>query len=343
MTREKSTQPSGTRENRSTSFSWPEWYAELSRFRDSNSLTSTWQLINTVIPYFFLWYLMILSIQRGYPYVFTLILILPASAFLVRIFILFHDCAHGAFYRSRRTNIFFGYLLGVLVFTSFEDWRFIHLRHHGTYANLDARGFGDIWTMTLTEYERSSSFKQLLYRVYRNPLVLVGLGALFNFLLHNRLPDVRARRKERIGVILTNLLLLAIALTAAKLISWKTYLLIQLPVLFLAGAAGIWLFYVQHQFKGGYWARKDAWVPLRAAMEGSSFFQLPTILRWFSGNIGYHHIHHLSPTIPNYQLKSCYDTIKPLQTIEPVSLRQSLSCFSLKLWDEDLRKMVDYP
>jgi acyl-lipid omega-6 desaturase (Delta-12 desaturase) len=343
MAMEKSNRPSVSRDKKEADFRWPEWYAELLRFRDPQSLTSTWQLINTIIPYFLLWYLMILTIQSGYPYVFTLILTPLASAFLVRTFILFHDCAHGAFFRSRRANIFFGYLLGVLVFTSFEDWRFIHLKHHGTYANLDARGFGDIWTMTLTEYENSSSFKQLLYRLYRNPLVLVGLGALFNFLLHNRLPDFQARRKERIGVILTNLILLAIALSAAKIIGWRAYLLIQLPVLFLAGAAGIWLFYVQHQFEGGYWARKAEWEPLRAAMEGSSFFQLPTILAWFSGDIGYHHIHHLNPRIPNYQLKNCYDTITPLQSIQPVTLKQSLSCFGLKLWNESSQKMVSYP
>jgi omega-6 fatty acid desaturase (delta-12 desaturase) len=279
MTWEKPTQPSSSNRQKEARFSWPEWYTELTRFSDPQFSAATIQLINTLIPYCILWYLMILTIQLGYPYLFTIILILPASAFLVRIFILFHDCAHGSLFNSRPANIFFGYLLGVLVFTSFEDWRFIHLKHHGTYANLDARGFGDIWTMTLIEYETSSSLKRLLYRLYRNPLVLIGCGALFNFLLHNRLPDLRARRKERIGVILTNLLILAVALTAAKIIGWQTYLLIQLPVLLLAGAAGIWLFYIQHQFEGGYWARKEEWNPLRAAMEGSSFYQLPTILR----------------------------------------------------------------
>ena len=339
----ESSKPSNNNRKLKTGFRWPEWYRELSRFRKPSGLKSTWQLTNTVIPYCLLWYLMILSIQRGYPFIITILLFLPAAAFLVRIFILFHDCAHGAFYRSKRANMFFGYLLGVLVFTSFEDWRFIHLRHHGTYANLDARGFGDIWTMTLKEYENSPKFKRLLYRLYRSPWVLIGLGALFNFLLHNRIADLRAKRKERVGVILTNLLIVAVALTAAQVIGWSTYLLIQLPVLFLAGGAGIWLFYVQHQFVGGYWAKKKDWEPLRAAMEGSSYYKLPNVLRWFSGNIGYHHIHHLSPTIPNYRLKKCFDAIEPLQTIEPVTLSQSLSCFRLKLWDEELQKMVAFP
>ncbi|MFT5698999.1 MAG: omega-6 fatty acid desaturase (delta-12 desaturase) [Desulforhopalus sp.] len=238
---------------------------------------------------------------------------------------------------------FFGYLLGVLVFTSFEDWRFTHLRHHGTYANLDSRGFGDIWTMTLTEYKNSSTIKQLQYRLYRNPIVLVGMGAIFNFLFHNRIPDLRVKRKERMSVVLTNLLILAIALTAAQIIGWRAYILIQLPVLWLAGGAGIWLFYVQHQFDGGYWARKNDWEPLRAAMEGSSFYNLPVVMRWFSGNIGYHHIHHLNPKIPNYLLKRCYDSISELQAIEPLTIMASLTCYRLKLWDEDLQKMVNFP
>lgn len=322
---------------------WPGWHAELAGFRKSDNRKATWQLVNTLLPYGFLWYLMIATMKHGYSYGWTLLLAVPAAAFLVRIFILFHDCAHGSLFTSKRANVFFGYLLGVLVLTSFEDWRFIHLRHHGTYADLDARGFGDIWTMTLQEYQQISKLKQLQYRLYRNPLVLIGLGALFNFLLSNRLPDMRVRRKERLGVILTNLLILAVVLTAAKLIGWRIFLLIQLPVLWLAGGAGIWLFYVQHQFTGGYWARKQEWDPLRAAMEGSSYYQLPAILRWFSGNIGYHHVHHLSPTIPNYRLKKCYDSVAELRNIKPLTFSKSLSCFRLKLWDEDQQKMVNFP
>jgi omega-6 fatty acid desaturase (delta-12 desaturase) len=322
---------------------WPDWYPELKTFRGPDRLKATRQLMNTIVPYFCLWYLMVRSIQLGYSYILTLILALPAAAFLVRIFILFHDCVHGSFFRSKNANTFFGYFLGVLVFTSFEDWRFIHLRHHGTYANLDSRGFGDIWTMTLKEYESSSTMKRLQYRLYRNPIVLIVLGALFNFLLNNRLPDVRVKRKERMGVIFTNLLIVAVALAAARIIGWRAYLLIQLPVLWLAGGAGIWLFYVQHQFEGGYWARKSEWEPLRAAMEGSSFYKLPAVLRWFSGNIGYHHVHHLNPMIPNYHLKRCYDAVPALQAKAPLTIIKSLSCYRLKLWDEDLQKMVAFP
>jgi acyl-lipid omega-6 desaturase (Delta-12 desaturase) len=322
---------------------WPDWHQALKRFRDSSNLEATFQLLNTIVPYFALWYLMVRSIQLGYSYVWTAILAIPAAAFLVRLFILFHDCVHNSFFRSKKGNTFFGYFLGVLVFTSLEDWRFTHLRHHGTYANLDSRGFGDIWTMTLKEYENSSSIKQLRYRLYRNPIVLVGLGALFNFLLYNRIPDLRVKRKERVSVIFTNLLILAVALTAADIIGWRTYLMIQLPVLWLAGGAGIWLFYVQHQFEGGYWARKIEWDPLRAAMEGSSFYSLPTVLRWISGNIGYHHVHHLNPRIPNYHLEKCYDSIPELQAKVPLTIMKSFNCHRLKLWDEDLQKMVAFP
>ncbi|RJQ83932.1 MAG: fatty acid desaturase [Desulfobacteraceae bacterium] len=322
---------------------WPDWYAELAAFRNPSSRKAVWQLINTLVPYGCLWYLMIRSIQLDYPYALTLLLALPAGAFLVRIFILFHDCVHGSFFARQGANTFFGYLLGVLVFTSFEDWRFAHLRHHVTYANLDARGFGDIWTMTLAEYESSSRKKRLQYRLYRNPLVMIGLGALFTFFLANRLPKRKVRRKERVSVLFTNLLIVIVILAADRLFGWRTYLLIQLPVFWFAGAAGVWLFYVQHQFPGGYWARKGEWQPLRAAMQGSSFYQLPAVLRWFSSNIGYHHAHHLSPRIPNYRLKKCYDSVPALQTKAPLTIAKSLSCVGLNLWDEDRREMVAFP
>lgn len=320
----------------------PEWYRSLADFRHSDQGEAVWQLINTLVPYAGLWYLMIQSIHQGYPYFVCLGLAIVAAAFLVRIFILFHDCVHGSFFRSNRANTFWGYLLGILVFTPFSDWRYTHLRHHATCANLDERGIGDIWTMTISEYAASPKWVQWQYRFYRSPLVLIGLGAVFNFLLSNRLPTRKIKRKDRLGVILTNLLILAVFLAAARVMGWQTYLLIQLPVIWLAGAAGIWLFYVQHQFKGVYWARKSEWTPMRAAMEGSSFYKLPAVLRWFSGNIGYHHIHHLSPGIPNYHLKRCYESVPALQNRTPLTLLESLACLRLKMWDEAAHKMVAF-
>ena len=343
MVARESDKADGSGDRKNIRRAWPDWYPALGKFRNADSRKAAWQLVNTLIPYGGLWYLMIQSIQTGCPYALILLLAVPTAAFLVRIFILFHDCVHGSLFASRRANAFFGHFLGILVFTSFEDWRFTHLRHHTTYANLDARGFGDIWTMTLAEYERSSKKKQLQYRLYRNPVVLIGLGAVFTFMLSNRLPSRKVKRKEHMSVLFTNLLIVAVFLLAARVIGWRAYLLIQLPVLWLAGAAGIWLFYVQHQFPGGYWAHKGAWEPLRAAMEGSSFYRLPALLRWVSGNIGYHHIHHLNPRIPNYNLKNCYDAVPALQSRAPLTIVESLVCSRLKIWDESRQEMVAFP
>ena len=322
---------------------WPDRRPVLTDFRYSVTRKAIRQLMNTLVPYCCLWYLMIRSIQLGYSYALTMVFALPAAAFLVRIFILFHDCAHGSFIKPNYANTIFGYLLGTLVFTPFADWRFSHLRHHVTYANLDARGFGDIWTLTLKEYVALPKSSRLSYKLYRNPVVLIGLGPLFIFMLSNRLPNRKMKRKELMSVFYTNLLIFALFLVASHVIGWRTFLLIQLPVLWLAGMAGIWLFYVQHQFEGGYWARKSEWDPLRAAMEGSSFYDLPSVLRWFSSNIGYHHVHHLSPRIPNYHLKKCFDAIPALQAKIPLSIMKSFSFIRLKVWDEELQKMVAFP
>ncbi len=319
---------------------WPDLYHTLKIFRAANNLKATWQLINTVVPYFFLWYLTIRSIQLGYPYILTLFLTLAAAAFLVRMFVLFHDCVHYSLYKSKKTNTFIGHFLGVLFFTSFKTWRFTHLRHHGTYANLDARGFGDIWTMTKDEYENASSYKRLRYRLYRNPLVLFGFGAL---LLNRRPSYFMGKPKECINILFTFLLISAAAFTASRIMGWPIYFLIQLPVLWLAGGVGISLFYVHHQFEGGYWARKGDWTPLSAAMKGSSFLKLPAVLNWFSSNIGYHHIHHINPMIPNYRLKECYNAVPALQAKAPLTITNGWTCYRLKLWDEDLQKMVPFP
>lgn len=333
----------GREESKGNGRVWPEWHGQLAAYRQPDDRTALWQLGNTLLPYLTLWYLMVRSIEQNYPALVTMALAVLAAAFLVRLFILFHDCVHGALFKARWANNVVGYLCGVLVFTSFEDWRFSHLRHHVSYANLDARGYGDIWTMTLGEYQDSSAWTRLLYRLYRNPVVLFGLGAIFTFNLGHRLPTRKVRRAERMSVLFTNLLIVAVALVAARLMGWRTYLTIQLPVLWLAGVAGIWLFYVQHQFPGVYWARKGDWDPLRAALQGSSFYRLPALLRWFSGAIGYHHVHHLGPRIPNYRLKACFDAIPALQAPPPLTLGRSFACVRLKVWDEDRQELVGFP
>ncbi|HPR83071.1 MAG TPA: fatty acid desaturase [Pontiellaceae bacterium] len=321
---------------------WPAWYASLSNYKEPGSWKAGWQLINTAVPYFSLWVLMVLSVQSGLPYAFTFGIAIVAAAFLVRLFILFHDCVHGSLFLKKGVNTFFGTVIGILVFTPFDDWRFSHLRHHATYANLDTRGYGDIWTMTRTEYSNAPKWKQIAYRLYRSPVVLIGLGALFSFLLRFRLPSRKSTRKERMSVVFTNLLIVIVALITARLIGWRTYLLIQLPVIWLAGSAGVWIFYVQHQFEGVYWSRKQEWDPLRAAMEGSSFYKLPAVLRWFSGSIGYHHVHHLGPRIPNYRLKECCEAIPALQAKPPLTIRKSLSALRLKVWDEERKQLTGF-
>lgn len=323
-----------------TRHKWPDWYHTLRVFRVSNNLKAAWQMMNTVIPYFGLWYLTIRSIQLGYPILLTMFLIITAAAFLVRMFILFHDCVHYSLFKSKNTNIFFGYFLGVFLFISFADWRFTHLRHHATYADLDSRGYGDVWTMTKKEYENTSTMQRIQYRLFRNPLVLLVFGV---FLLSKRPSYFMVKPRERMDILFTYLLIFAVAFAVSRSIGWPTYLLIQLPVLWIAGGVGILIFYVNHQFAGVYWARRGEWNPLFAAMKGSSFYKLPAVLNWFSSNIGYHHVHHLNPRIPNYHLRMCYNTEPALQVKKPITFIKSLDCFRLKLWDEDLQEMVAFP
>lgn len=320
----------------------PVWFSQLSPFREANNWKASGQIVNTLVPYFTLWYLMIRSIHLGFSYFYTFLLIIPAAAFLVRIFIMFHDCVHGSFFSSKKLNSFFGYFLGLLVFTAFEDWRFSHLRHHASFANLDARGMGDVWTLTVEEYNSSSLIIRWKYRFFRSSVALIGFGAVFVFMLSNRFPHKRVKKNVRMSVLFTNLLIVLVTLIAHQIMGWKTFLLIQIPVLWLAGAAGIWLFYVQHQFEGVYWARKVNWNRWKAAFEGCSFYWLPPVLRWFSGSIGYHQVHHLSARIPNYFLKKCYDTIPEIQTEFPLTIRKSLNCLKLKLWDETGHRLVGF-
>lgn len=332
-----------TQQRRKQVHGWPSWYAALRNFRRPSTIKASWQLTNSLLPYGCLWLIMIWMIHEGYPYWLTLIFSFIASLFLVRIFILFHDCVHGSLFPLQRVNTFFGHALGLLLFTPFDDWRFSHLRHHASYADLDARGFGDIWTMTRTEFEKASTAHQIAYRLYRNPLILLGMGAVFSFLLRFRLPARKSKRKARVSVVFTNLFIVLLFILAARTIGLRTFILIQLPVIWFAGIMGIWLFYVQHQFEGVYWARRREWDALRAAMEGSSFYKLPTVLRWLTANIGYHHVHHLSPRIPNYQLKQCHDSVPELKDKAPLTIRKSLSGIHLKIWDEARKQLIGFP
>ena len=261
---------------------------------------------------------------------------------MVRIFIFFHDCCHGSFFTSRWANTILGYVSGIVAFTAFEDWKFAHNSHHATAGDLDRRGVGDIWTMTKEEYLAAPAGKRLRYRFYRNPFILFGPGAALLFLFIQRFPSKGAGKKERRSVLFTNLALLFVFIVASLTIGFQTYVLIQLPIILLGGTCGLLLFYVQHQFEDVYWARHDGWDPVRVALQGSSYLKLPKVLQWFTGNIGLHHIHHVRPNIPNYNLQQCYDAIPAFQSVKPITIQTSFSLLRLAVYDETQQKMVRF-
>lgn len=319
-----------------------EWYRNLSKYERPDLRKAILQLLDTLLPYALLWALMIWMVQHHVAVWYTAPVMLLAAGLLVRIFIFFHDCGHGSFFPSRTANRVLGYICGILTFTPYEEWRLEHAGHHAGAADLDRRGGGDIRTMTVEEYFNAPKFKRFVYRFYRNPLVLLILGPFFLFLVEQRYAHRGAKSRERVSVLITNLALLAILGLASVTIGVKTYLLIQLPVMTLAGAMGVWLFYIQHQFEEVYWDHHTAWDPVRAALEGSSYYKLPKVLQWFSGNIGLHHIHHLRPRIPNYHLQKVLDEVPELQTAPTITLWKSFSCLFLNLWDEKDRKLVSF-
>ncbi len=300
------------------------------------------QIINTFIPYIALWFVLVYPVNHKYSVAGICALIFIASLFLVRIFILFHDCSHGSFLASQRANKILGYVSGILTFTPFTYWQHNHLVHHGTYADLDHRGVGDIWTLTVEEYLASSRVMQWAYRLYRNPFVFLGIGPGYSFLVTQRFLHEWEGKNEHFSAAVTNLAILMIILAASLTIGLRTYLLIQLPIILIAGAIGVWLFYVQHQFKGVYWSRHEDWDPLKAALKGSSYYKLPKVLQWFTAHIGLHHVHHVLPRIPNYKLQQCYDASLVMQDVMPLTLRESLKSFSLNLWDEKKQKLVSF-
>jgi len=314
----------------------------LAGYRKPNHGRSIVEILMTVGPFIFLWLSASLSLRIGYG--FHLLLVVPAAGFLVRLFMIQHDCGHGSFFRHRWVNDWIGRVIGILTLTPYDFWRRTHGVHHATSGNLDHRGIGDIDTLTVREYLALSRWRRLGYRLYRHPIVMFGVGPIYLFILRHRLPFGLAREglAPWISTMATNG---GIALVAAAMIRWLgvgPFLLVHLPIVFIAGAVGMWLFFVQHQFEHTLWSEGRDWSFAGAALYGSSHYDLPPVLHWFTANIGMHHIHHLCSRIPFYRLPAALRDHPGLVTVGRVTLVQSLACVRLALWDETTDRLISF-
>lgn len=316
------------------------WIEIISKYNYPDTAKSIWQIINSLGPYLLLWVAMYFSLQVSY--FLTLGLALLAAGFLVRVFIIFHDCGHGSFFRSKRTNKIVGTILGSLVFTPYDRWHLDHAIHHKTVGNLDKRGQGDVMTLTVEEYEKLSRGKKLYYRIYRNPITIFAIAPFILFVIWFRFTRKGMSKSERNSVYISNLIILAFCSAGIFLMGWKAFLMIQIPVIYIATVAGVWLFYVQHQFEDVIWTREEDWDYQKMALEGSSYLKFPRLLQWFSGNIGFHHIHHLSPKIPNYKLEKCHKENSMFESIKPVKFISSMRTIKLRLWDENAGQLISF-
>lgn len=316
------------------------WKAIVQKYQQPSIPLAVWQLVNTLVPYALVWYLLYLSLS--WSLWITAALVVLGGLFVVRLFIIFHDCCHGSFFKSSLANNITGFVTGMLTLTPFHHWRWEHNIHHASSGALDRRGVGDIWTMTVREYLEASRWKRLSYRIVRNPFVLFGIAPVYLFLVWQRFSMPKASSRERWSVRWMNVAVLLMAAALSSAFGILPYVLIHLGIVFVAGGLGVWMFYVQHQFEDVYWERDGDWDYTEAALKGSSYYKLPRILQWFSGNIGFHHIHHLSPRIPNYHLERCHNANPLFQQVQPITLIQSLGLINLRLWDEDSRKLVGW-
>jgi omega-6 fatty acid desaturase (delta-12 desaturase) len=323
--------------NRRPDFTLPRIVA---RYQKADRIRSIWQLTNSFLPYFALlvgiYYVMQISIWLAVP------LSVLAAGFLIRIFIICHDCGHGSFFKSQKANRFWGRVTGVITFTPFYSWTKNHRIHHETSGNLDERGIGDVTTMTVEEYLAATKMERFRYRFYRNPLAMFLLGPLQILLVQNRVKLLSSDRRDIYSVMGTNLVIAAIILTVWLTLGIEYYLLIQIPVIFIGLVFGIWLFYVQHQFEGVYWERNGNWDFIEASLAGSSFYRLPKILQFFSGSIGYHHVHHLNERVPNYKLETCHKALIEKRQVPTVGFWKSLKALNYRLWDEQNGEMISF-
>ncbi|UCD97349.1 MAG: fatty acid desaturase [Chloroflexota bacterium] len=318
-----------------------KWIEIVRKYQEPDLPKAVEQILTSVFVYVGLMIVMAFTIRISY---WTLLLVIPTAGFAVRTFIIFHDCGHQSFFgaKNKRANDVLGVITGILTFTPYHFWRRAHAMHHATVAKLDQRGKGDVWMLTVDEWNEASKWKKLIYRVYRNPLVLFTLGAWINMIVAQRIPFPGMDPQDKRSILLTDLALLLIGVSVILLFGWKAYLLIQILVMMIASSIGVWLFYVQHQFPGAYWARKGEWDYLSACLQGSSYYKLPEVLRFFTGNIGFHHLHHLSHLVPNYHLPRLYRQ-HPELAVEPITLRDTRKLLAIRLYDEGKRSYVGYP
>ena len=318
------------------------WRTAVAKYQKSHIWKSIWQLCNTLLPFFLLWYLMYRSLD--YSYWLTLALAVPAAGLMIRIFIIQHDCGHGSFFKSRAANDLIGSLCSILTLTPYFYWRKSHAIHHAHAGSLEHRGVGDVYTMTVKEYLQKSKWDKLKYRIYRNPLILFTVSPTFLFVILYRFyhPNSKGWKKERRSVHWTNLVIASLIIILSRIIGWQAFLAIQVPITILMSTIGTWFFYVQHQFEDTYWENQANWEYSLVGLQGSSYYKLPKVLQWFSGNIGFHHIHHLSPRIPNYLLEKCHTENPIFQEVVVLTLWSSLRTSLLSLWDEDQKKLVSF-
>ncbi|AZN41384.1 fatty acid desaturase [Paenibacillus albus] len=316
------------------------WRKEIAAYEKPRLKNSIWQLVNTIGPVVLLWLAAYWSLSVSIWL--TLALSIITGGFLVRTFIIFHDCCHKSFFKQRRANDIVGTITGIMTYVPYLQWKHSHTVHHATCGNLDRRGTGDIWTMTVDEYVRATPLRKLVYRLYRSPFIMFTIGPVYIFLIDYRFNRKRAGAKERYNTYLTNAGIAAVTALLCWAIGWQSFLLIQGTVFFVSSIAGIWLFYVQHQFEDSYYEMNEKWDYVQAAMQGSSYYKLPRVLRWISGNIGFHHIHHLSPRIPNYNLGSVHHANPRMRQVQEITLLTSLASLNFRLWDEASRKFIGF-
>jgi omega-6 fatty acid desaturase (delta-12 desaturase) len=319
-----------------------EWQKILTKYREPSHARSLLELTTTAAAFAGSWLLMWAAL--GFGYWLSLLLAIPAAGFLVRLFMIQHDCGHGSFFRRRAVNDWVGRAIGALTLTPYDVWRKSHAIHHASSGNLDRRGIGDITTLTVGEYLALSRRRRLAYRLYRNPIVMFGLGPAYLFILQHRLPigSMREGVQPWLSTMLTNAAIAFMIVGMMWLVGVGPFLLVHLPITLLSASIGVWLFYVQHQFEDTYWAATSSWTVHDAALHGSSHYDLPHILRWFTANIGVHHVHHLSSRIPYYRLPRVLRDHPELGAISRLTLLQSLACVRLVLWDERGRRLISF-